>query len=117
MGHLLTPAELALFPVGSTVPQNIIDQWVAADTATAYAAALSQAHTLNVVSPDFIKVLTSVNFQNGSHWFAKYPKTWALMLAGQWSKAAEEVQNSAWFKQTPVRVKDFQAAMLALVTK
>ena len=115
MGHLLTPAEQVLYPVGSTAPQSIIDAWVAADSAQAYTAALSQAHVLGVGDPNFIKVLTSVNFQQGAHWFTKFPKSWTLMSAHKWEEAAVEIQNSLWFKQTPVRVADFQAALRSLI--
>ncbi len=117
MGHLLTPAEKAVYKVGDAVEKTRIDAWAAADTAAAYKAAKAQAGTLKVASLDFIKVLTSVNFQLGSGWRAKFPKAWAAMLAGEWEKAAVEVEASAWFKQTPVRVRDFQAALRALIPK
>lgn len=111
MGHLLTPEEFAEYPVGDAIPYPVIDKWAAQDSLTAYTAALDQAKRLKVTSPEFIKVLTSVNFQNGSHWFLKFPKTWALMLAGKWAEACTEVHDSLWAKQTPVRVADFQSAM------
>jgi hypothetical protein len=34
------------------------------------------------------------------------------MLAGQFYDAAIEAENSIWFQQTPIRVQDFQAALI-----
>ncbi len=115
MGHLLTPAEKALYKLGDTPPASQLEAWAQADTAKAYKAARAQAGQLKGTGAGFVKVLTSVNFQMGAKWFTKFPKAWAFMLAGKWDLAAAEVQDSAWFKQTPVRVKDFQAILRAQI--
>ena len=33
------------------------------------------------------------------------------MLQGRYEEAADEAANSVWYRQTPVRVKDFQKAL------
>ncbi len=115
MGHLLLPAERDEYPVGSTVPDDVLNQWQVNDTMKAYTAAVSQAGQLQVDDQDFINALCSVNFQLGTAWNLTFKNTWALMIAQKWEAAAEAVAQSAWNKQTPVRVQDFQAAIRALI--
>lgn len=117
MGHLLTTTEKAKYPVGAVVPKATLEGWVRADSRKAYNAALAQAKTLGISDKKFIVVLTSVNFQLGSAWNTIHKKTWAFMVARKWEKAAVEAQDSKWYRQTPVRVKDFQAALRALIKK
>ncbi len=115
MGHLLTKTENKKYKVGETVPKAILEGWAKADSKKAYLAALAQAKELRIRDRNFIKVLTSVNFQLGTAWNTKHKKTWGFMTAHKWEEAALEAEDSRWFKQTPVRVRDFQAALRALV--
>ncbi len=77
LGHLLTGADKAKYPVGKTVPAAVLTEWMKADTMRAYAAALQQASILGVADQRFIDVLTSVNFQLGTGWRIKWPVTCA----------------------------------------
>jgi uncharacterized protein YgiM (DUF1202 family) len=115
VGHLLTAAERAQYRVGSIVPQAVRDAWLDADARGAYNAGRAQAGQVGVTSPAFINALASVNFQLGTAWNTEHRRTWAFMQAGQWESAATEAQDSSWYTQTPVRVRDFQAALRALV--
>ena len=114
MGHRLLPDELITYPVGSTVPANVLEGWVESDTFGAYVAAKSQARQIGSSDPRLINALAYVSFQLGDFWFKKFPKTWAHLVAHQWKDAANEIQISEWYKQTPVRVHDFQAALRSL---
>jgi hypothetical protein len=38
-------------------------------------------------------------------------------MEGKYEEAAKEAENSKWFRQTPVRVKDFQGALRDLAPK
>ncbi|MCB9234801.1 MAG: hypothetical protein H6581_24320 [Bacteroidia bacterium] len=114
LGHLLLPAENAQYKVGDRVPDAVLNGWAQKDSKKAYDAALAQAKEAGISSQDFIVVLTSVNFQLGTAWYTIHKNSWALIKAGEYEKAAVEVGNSRWAKQTPVRVKDFQDALRAL---
>ena len=107
---------LALFKgERSTVPKETLEAWAQADVKKAYDAGVAQASTLGVSDQNFINALASVNFQSGTSWNTIHTQTWAYMVAKEWEKAASEVQKSLWYKQTPVRVEDFQIALRALV--
>ena len=111
MGHLLTDSENGEYHVGATVPDDILNRWTASDVQQAYNAALNQTEHLGLDSQDFANALASVNFQLGTSWFSKFPKTWSLMRSKQWQAAANEIKQSLWYKQTPVRVEDFILAL------
>lgn len=114
LGHMLIASERILYPVGSTVPNDILNRWAQHDSQNAYNAAEDQANLLSVTDQNFINVLTSVNFQLGTRWYTKFPNTWHLLMNGEWVNAANEVASSAWYRETPVRVSDFQKAILSL---
>lgn len=111
VGHLLSAEENAQYPVGTEIPQETRDAWLAEDAQEAYDAAEAQAATLGVTDQAFINALGSVNYQLGTGWNTEHRRTWAHMVAGEWEEAATEAADSTWNTQTPVRVEDFQTAL------
>lgn len=105
-GHLQKPGEEKL-----VVTQALADKWFEEDIAAAKGAAKEQAKSLPFVTQELEDVLVSVNFQLGTSWYKKFPRTWSYLVAGQYDKAAWEAEDSLWSKQTPVRVRDFQRAL------
>ncbi len=115
MGHLLSPQELATYPIGTPVPLDVINDWASTDSSEAYVAAMGQAQNLGITSTAFIVVLTSVNFQLGTGWSMKFPRLWSAMEAKNWKLAAALCgQEAKWKAETPQRVEDFQNALDAL---
>lgn len=114
VGHLLTEEENKTYKVGDVIPDNILDNWLKQDALKAWNAALQQSKDLNVTDLDFIDSLASVNFQLGTGWFKIHKNTWKFLKDKRYEEAAKEAANSTWFKQTPVRVKDFQKAIRSL---
>lgn len=105
-GHLQRPGEEKLL-----VTTALADAWFEVDITGAEDAADKQADQLPFVTRELLNVLVSVNYQLGTAWTSKFKNTWALMVAGNFGKAAYEAENSLWAKQTPVRVRDFQRAL------
>lgn len=91
--------------------QNIASDWLQKDLSKARSAASKQFAQLPIQTQSLYDVLVSVNYQLGTGWNLSFKNTWKLLLAGDYQKAAAEAQNSAWFNQTPVRVKDLQQAL------
>jgi GH24 family phage-related lysozyme (muramidase) len=114
IGHLIQPSDN--LDVGDDIPPALVDQWFAEDTAKAIKAAIEQAAQVGIPSVPFIVALASVNFQLGTAWTAKFPRTWKLICNHQWDDAIQALDESAWNEQTPVRVLDFQRALRALKT-
>ncbi len=105
-GHLQKPTEVNL-----VVTRELADKWLDSDLTTARKAAKSQFSQLPIQTQELYDVLVSVNFQLGPKWYLEHKKTWAYMLDGKYFEAAEEAENSTWYRQTPVRVRDLQNAL------
>lgn len=104
-GHLWKRGDPTLFD------SNDAERWLEYDIGEARKAALKQFNQLPIQTQSLLDALVSVNYQLGVSWYKEHKKTWALMLAGEYMKAHTEAQNSAWYRQTPVRVKDLQQAL------
>ena len=104
-GHLQLPGEEKL-----VVTQALADEWYEDDIAAAKAAAKVQVNQLPFKTQDLEEVLVTVNFQLGTAWTKKFPRTWSYLVAAKYEQAAWESEDSLWAKQTPVRVRDFQRA-------
>ena len=111
VGHLLSEEEAKLYPEGSTIPSEVVDRWLVRDIALAKKASQIQAQELTEPSEKLIEALVYVNFQLGTGWYKIHKKTWKLMAQGRYEEAAIEAANSVWYRQTPVRVEDFQKAL------
>ena len=112
VGHAVKPEDN--LKVGDKITAERAHELLKHDAQLAFEAANRQLIELGLNDINFLVALTSVNFQLGSRWPAKFPKTWAFIKAKRYEDAAKEAEDSLWFKQTPVRVKDFQEALLKL---
>ncbi len=104
--------------LGDSITDAQIQKFFINDVSAALEAAIGQAEMLGTENDnEFVMALTSVNYQLGSEWYKEHKRTWALMQSGQFAEAAVEAADSKWYKQTPVRVYDFQGALRALDAK
>lgn len=111
-GHILVEEEKENYKEGTIVPQKIIDEWLDDDAKTSWKAAVEQAFKLG--DKRLAAPLFAVNFQLGIYWSRKHPKTMAMLQIGDWPGTIEEIMTSKWCKQTMLRCKDFEKALLAL---
>jgi len=115
IGHKVVSADK--LKLGDEIDDARVDAFFKKDTAKAVSAANAQASKAGISDADFKVYLASVNFQLGEGWTGIHKKAWQMILDGDYAGAAEEVGKSKWNSQTPVRVKDFQKALLALPQK
>lgn len=109
-GHKLSATDP--HRVGDTIPGNVSDSWFQHDLFRA--ESIAQKQCAEIGEPQLLDALTCVAFQLGDKLETEFPHTWQALKAHDWELASEDVQDSLWFKETPVRVKDFQAALAAL---
>lgn len=112
VGHLLSPSEALLYPEGSYISPKRVEAWLVGDIQIAQKAAEKQCEELLEPSEELLCALIHVNFQLGTGWYKIHKKTWKLMTQGRYEEAAAEAANSVWYRQTPIRVKDFQKALI-----
>jgi GH24 family phage-related lysozyme (muramidase) len=115
IGHLVVPSDN--LSLGDQISQQQVDDFFHADAARALDAAWAQAGEAGITSAAFMPGLASVNFQLGTDWTQKFPNTWAMIVDGRYADAAHALDGTLWQKQTPVRVADFQHALLTLPSK
>lgn len=112
IGHCVVPADG--LKIGDVISQDRVEALFKVDGRKAVAAALDQAAEAGITSTEFLPFLASVNFQLGTAWGKKFPRTWRMILDGQYNEAADSLDGTLWQQQTPVRVQDFQKALRAL---
>jgi GH24 family phage-related lysozyme (muramidase) len=115
IGHLVDDSDH--LNVGDTISNDQVDAFFRTDSAAAMRAAVSQAAEAGITDTTFLPYLASVNFQLGVSWTSEFFETWPLIVSGQYQKASDGLRVSKWAQQTPVRVKDFQDALLSLPPK
>lgn len=112
VGHLVLPGDN--LKVGDKITKAQVDTFLDKDAQAAWNAGQTQAANAGVSNPCFASALASVSFQLGLGWRTKFPRTWSLIVAGQYKDAAQALNGTIWQKQTPVRVKDFQDALMEM---
>ena len=112
VGHLLTKEEQALYPLGTKIPDNVVNEWLEKDLAKAKKATQLQIKSIPNADSNLENALIGVNFQLGENWYKEHKKTWKYLQSGNFEQASKEVYDSTWAKQTPVRVDDFSQAIL-----
>ena len=114
-GHKLVTSERIRYPVGSIVPDDVLQSWEAADTLHAYQDGVTMAARIGVDDPRLIEALTCAAFQLGDHIPTEFPTLWGLLMQHRWEDAAEDAGTTLWDRQTPVRVQDFQGFLRSLI--
>lgn len=110
VGHLVLPEDK--LKLGDTITERQVTAFLAKDYASSLAAAKEQIALIEVsLSPKQIQTLTEaltyVNFQLGTNWHKIHKNSWKLISKGNFLAASEEIKDSLWYAQTPVRVNDF----------
>ena len=105
--------EKALWPIDTEVPKHHRDMRLAQESQRAYKnARLQTAQIGQGTNPELVKALTAVNFQLGTSWHKIHTATWDLLKQNKFREAAIEAEDSDWFGQTPIRVRDFQKVLM-----
>ena len=103
VGHKLVGDDLLNYKEGDLIEPGASSQWFKDDLSKAYSAATEQAQQLGLGGDtDFIKRLTSVNYQLGENWWNEnvnpnaLKNTWAALEDGNYGVAAREALDSEW---------------------
>lgn len=91
---------------GDFVPDLVVMDWFEKD----FEKAKNQAEYIftekNVQADPWLKaIIYNMVFQMGGHGVLKFRKMWLAIQAGDWDTAADEMKDSKWYKQTPVRAE------------
>jgi lysozyme len=110
VGHLLSPAEAVKYPLGCRVPQRTVDEWFEADIVDAIHKAKKHCASFDKLDEVRQRVMVNLAFNLGNK-LGQFKKALAAIEARDWNKAADELQNSTWYKQVGRRGVEVCAAM------
>lgn len=105
IGHLILPEDN--LKIGDCISNERVDALYEKDQSIALNAAIRQADDLGRFTSEFIVALSHVNFQLGTGWTRTFSNTYNALKTGDYSTAINNLRNSRWNEQTPVRVADF----------
>jgi len=105
IGHLVQPHERERFAEGVEIPMDEIIEIFEMDLNRAAAGAdLLISECIGHDLPQHVgEVILEMVFQLGTQGVRNFKKMWKAMRVKDWKKAAEEMKDSRWHKQTPKR--------------
>lgn len=105
-GHLLTKAEQKKYPVGTKIPKEVIDKWYEVDVQEAHDDVDALVKKYSLVIPEEVeKILFNMVFNLGRAKLAGFKKMLAHLANNDYQQAADEMIDSAWYKQVGDRSK------------
>ena len=103
-GHKLVGTELTDYPVGSTVPDEVIEAWFVADVARAIDAAEKVPAIPFYAQPDAVQdSLVNMVYNMGPGGVEGFPHFLACLRAHDYAGAAHELETSLWAQQVGAR--------------
>jgi lysozyme len=113
IGHLLVGNEKTQYPVGTSIPQEVIDKWFDHDVNTAIQA------TKNIVTEEFFnsiddvrqRVLIDLAFNLGESKLRTFKNTLAYFAKKDWKNAANNLRQSLWYGQVKSRGVELTTAL------
>ena len=112
VGHLLTDAEKALYPEGTPIPKEVVDEWYRIDLEEAEADADKFYKTDD---PNLKAILTNMSFNLGSTRLGKFVKLKEALIAGDYEEAGAQMLDSKWAGQVKGRATRLIERMTSLV--
>lgn len=117
IGHKLVGTELADYPVGSTVPDEVIEQWFQQDVARAIEAAEKAPGIPFYGQPDGVQdSLINMVYNMGPGGVEGFPHFLTCLKAHDYIGAARELETSFWAKQVGDRATRIIAIILSART-
>lgn len=116
-GHLLSKAERKKYPEGTRIPAYIVDVWWENDSTHHLdsAEAFISVHRLNGIDIEAKKILVNMVFNMGAWKLSRFKNMIKALQKKDYYRAADEMIDSRWFKQTGIRSKELVARMRNLV--
>ena len=107
IGHLITEWDEEYYeqPMGTKIPHEQVDDWFAKDIETTIKDCNLLFSQFDNLPEEIQRVLANMCFQLGRPRLSKFKNMIAAVEDLDWSRMADEMEDSRWFKQTPNRAK------------
>ncbi len=117
-GHQLTKEEKKLYPIGTVIPNDVVDAWFKEDMIEADEALTRILEKKATHVPDEVyDILLNMSFNLGQKGLLTFKDMWAAIEVEDWATAAVEMEDSKWFKQVKNRAVRLVSRMKALAPK
>ena len=116
IGHLITEWDEEFYeqPVGTKVSHEQINDWFTKDINTTLRDCKDVFPDFNTLPSEAQLVIANMCFQLGRPRLSQFKKFIAAVNDADWIKAAEEMENSRWHKQTTARAERLIARIIKL---
>ena len=116
IGHLITEWDEGYYgmPVGTKVPHEQVDAWFAVDINRTLQDCKEIFPDFNDLPEEAQLVIANMCFQLGRPRLSNFRKFIAAVNERDWIKAADEMEDSRWYKQTTARAESLKARIITL---
>ena len=116
IGHLITEWDEEYYgmPVGTKVPHEQVNNWFAVDINRTLQDCKEIFPDFNDLPNEAQLVIANMCFQLGRPRLSNFKKFIAAVNDRDWVKAADEMEDSRWYKQTTARAERLIARIITL---
>ena len=116
IGHLITEWDEEYYgmPIGTKVPHEQVDAWFAVDINRTLQDCKEIFPDFNDLPEEAQLVIANMCFQLGRPRLSNFRKFIAAVNERDWIKAADEMEDSRWYKQTTARAERLIARIITL---
>ena len=116
IGHLITEWDEEFYgqPIGTKVSHEQINDWFTKDINTTLRDCKDVFPDFDTLPAEAQLVIANMCFQLGRPRLSQFNKFIAAVNNAEWIKAAEEMENSRWHKQTTARAERLIARIIKL---
>ena len=116
IGHLITEWDEEYYgmPVGTKVPHEQVDAWFAVDINRTLQDCKEIFPDFNDLPNEAQLVIANMCFQLGRPRLSNFKKFIAAVNDRDWVTAADEMEDSRWYKQTTARAERLIARIITL---
>ena len=116
IGHLITEWDEEYYgmPIGPKVPHEQVDAWFAVDINRTLQDCKEIFPDFNDLPEEAQLVIANMCFQLGRPRLSNFIKFIAAVNDRDWIKAADEMEDSRWYKQTTARAERLIARIITL---
>ena len=116
IGHLITEWDEEYYgmPIGTKVPHEQVDAWFAVDINRTLQDCKEIFPDFNDLPEEAQLVIANMCFQLGRPRLSNFRKFIAAINDRDWINAADEMEDSRWYKQTTARAERLIARIITL---
>lgn len=107
IGHLITEWDEPYYgmPIGSKIPHEQVDEWFARDIQVTLKDCEIIFEEFDSLPQEAQLVIANMCFQLGRPRLSKFKNFIAAVKDQDWDRAADEMKDSRWYKQTTARAE------------